>query len=130
MKKFFVFILAVLYLSTSVGATVHMHFCMNEFVGWNLFPSKDGKCGKCGMDEKDKEGCCKDEHKHFKLETDHQKTNGAQFINFIITPDLSLPVLDITFPSSINITESDPACHAPPDIAKYRLHVLHCLFLI
>jgi hypothetical protein len=130
MKKFVVLILAFLYLSASVGATVHFHFCMNEFVGWSLSHDKDDKCGKCGMDEKDKDGCCKDEHKHFKLKTDHQKTNVAEFINLVIAPALAVPAVDFTFHPSINSTESYPTCHAPPDIGKNKLHVLHCLFLI
>jgi hypothetical protein len=130
MKKFVVLILALVYLSASVGATVHFHFCMNEYVGWSLSQDKDDKCGKCGMGEKDKDGCCKDEHKHFKLKTDHQKTNATGFIYLVITPALPVPVLDFTSPSSANITESYPACHAPPDIVKNKLHVLHCLFLI
>jgi hypothetical protein len=130
MKKFVVLILASLYLSASVGATVHYHFCMNEFVGWSLFHDKDDKCGRCGMDEKDKDGCCKDEHKHFKLKTDQQKANVSEFINLVSAPALAVPVLDFTFHASINITKSYPAIHAPPDIGKNRLHVLHCLFLI
>ena len=120
----------LIYGSATVGATVYLHYCMNEFVGWSLHDDKDEKCGKCGMDEKDKEGCCKDEHKHFKLKADHQKTNVAQFVNLVITPALADPALDFTFYPSINIPESYPACHAPPDIGKNRLHVLHGIFLI
>ena len=130
MKKFVVLIFAFLYLSASVGATVHFHFCMNEFVGWSLSHGNDDKCGKCGMEEKDKDGCCKDEHKHFKIKTDQQKTNVTELINLVIAPALSAPVPDFTLDPPINITEGYPVCHAPPDIGKNKLHVLHCLFLI
>lgn len=130
MKKFVVLILAFLYLGASIGATVHFHFCMNEFVGWSLSHDKDEKCGKCGMDEKDKDGCCKDEHKHFKIKADQQKPNVAEFINLVIIPALAVPAVDFTLHPPINITEGYPTCHAPPDIGKNKLHVLHCLFLI
>ena len=113
-----------------MGTTAHLHYCMDEFVGWSLIHSRDDKCGKCGMEEKDKEGCCKDEHKHFKLKVDHQKANAAQFINQVITPALFVPVIDFSFHSSIISTESYPTCHAPPDIGNEKLHVLHCVFLI
>ena len=79
------------------GCHCHLHYCMNEFVGWSLFHDKDDKCGKCGMEEKDKEGCCKDEHKHFKLKTDHQKAGVAQFMNLVTAPALSEPVLILVF---------------------------------
>ena len=113
-----------------MGATVHMHYCMNEFVGWSLFHNKDQICGKCGMEEKDNSGCCKDEHKHFKLKVDHQKADVIQFINLVTTPALSVPVIDFSFQSAINIAENYPACHAPPDIHRDRLYILHCIFLI
>jgi len=103
---------------------------MNEFVGWSLFQGKDDKCGKCGMAEKDKEGCCNDEHQHFKLKVDHQKSNVAAAISFIIAPASVRPVFDVDFHSYLNLTESISNCHAPPDLSRVRLHVLHSVFLI
>ena len=130
MKKALVILLLLIYGSATMGATAHLHYCMDEFVGWSLFHSKDDKCGKCGMGEKDKNGCCKDEHKHFKLKTDHQKANAAQFINLVNTPLLPVPVIDFSFHSILHIYESYPTYHAPPDIGNEKLHVLHCVFLI
>jgi hypothetical protein len=129
-KKIAVILLLLIYGTASMGATVHLHFCMDEFVGWSLFSGKDDTCGKCGMEEKDKEGCCKDEQKHLKLNVDQQKTNVAQFIAFISAPASFTPVIDIDFHSYLNITENYPTCHAPPDIGKKRLHVFYSIFLI
>jgi hypothetical protein len=103
---------------------------MNKFVGWSLLHRKDAKCGICGMEEKDKGDCCKDEHKHFKLNTDHQKSNVTQLITFNGTPILFLPVVDFDIHSYSTITETYPTSHAPPDIGKERLYVLYCIFLI
>jgi hypothetical protein len=36
MKKFITAILAVLYLGTSSGATIHMHYCMGKLAEWGL----------------------------------------------------------------------------------------------
>lgn len=113
-----------------MGATVYMHYCMDEFAGWSLFNDKDKKCGKCGMEEEDKEGCCKDEHKQFKLKIDHQKVEVAQFVTPFISPVLYAPIVDFNFISLSNISESYPTCHAPPDIGPEKLHILHCVFLV
>jgi len=104
---------------------------MNVFVGWNLFHDKDESCGRCGMEEKDKGGCCKDEHKHFKLKVDHPKSNLSQLIIFFSTPYLVFPIVDFDIHSySATITETYPTSHAPPDINRNRLHILNCAFLI
>ena len=113
-----------------MGATVHLHYCMNKFVGWSLFHGKDDTCGKCGMTEKDKEGCCKDEHQHFKLTTDHQKGNASQLVSFNATPGLINPVINFTIHSCATVSETDPASHAPPAINRKRLHILYSVFLI
>jgi len=120
----------LIYGSTTMGATVHLHYCMNEFVGWNLFHDKDESCGKCGMKEKDKGGCCKDEHKHFKLKVDHQKSNTAQLAAIFISPALVTSAIDFNFTSYNCVAEKYPTCHAPPDVGKERLHILNCVFLI
>ena len=72
----------LIYGSATMGATVHLHYCMDELVGWSLWHSENEECGRCGMKE-DKTGCCKDEHKHFKLKADHQKAATAAFITNI-----------------------------------------------
>lgn len=130
MKKAVVIFLLLIYGSATMGATIHLHYCMDEFVGWSLLNHEDEKCGKCGMDEKESGGCCKDEHKQFKLKVDHQKSKVANFIDVITTPALFARVVDPVIHSSPNTTKSYPTCHAPPGISKYRLHVLHCVFLI
>jgi hypothetical protein len=129
-KKTVVILLLLIYGSATMGATVHLHYCMNEFVGWSLLHGKDDKCGKCGMSEKDKKGCCKDEHKHFKLKADHQKSNATQPIFFITTPALFIPVVDFDIHSYSTVTETYPTSHAPPDINRKRLNILYGVFLI
>ena len=112
-----------------MGATIHMHYCMNEFVGWSLWHGeKEKECGTCGMKEK-KGGCCKDEHKQVKLKTEHQKSATAQYIQFLDVPALITPVADFSFkvtPTSLAF----PVSNAPPKIPRERLYILHCVFLI
>lgn len=120
----------LIYGSATMGATVHLHYCMEEFVGWSLFHGNDDTCGKCGMKESEKEGCCKDEHKHFKLKVDHQKSGANVMLAMALTPATINPLPDFDFQPYIKITESYSHCHAPPDIGITKLHVLHCVFLI
>ena len=39
------------YGTTTVGATVHLHFCMNKFISLNFIETENKTCGKCGMNE-------------------------------------------------------------------------------
>src|SRR6266516_5502726 len=81
MKKFLVFILSLVYLTGSTGATVHMHYCMGKLIGWSLQhdSKKKDQCRKCGMkNSTNKKGCCKDEQKHIQIEKD-QKGSALQY---------------------------------------------------
>ncbi|MEO5945415.1 MAG: hypothetical protein ABIP79_01260 [Chitinophagaceae bacterium] len=130
MKKAIVIFLLLVYGFTSMGATVYVHYCMDEFAGWSLFNGKDEKCGKCGMEEKDKKGCCKEENKQFKLKVDQQKDESAQLVNLGASQELTVPVFEINSYSSIYNSKDFPLSHAPPGIGRNKLHVLHCIFLI
>lgn len=129
MKKIVVILLFLIYGSATMGATIHMHFCMDKFVGWSLWHNdKDKKCGKCGMKEK-KGGCCKDEHKQVKLKTEHQKSATAQYIQFLDVPALVTPLTDFSFKAAA-VSLNFPVSNAPPKIPRERLYILHCVFLI
>lgn len=60
MKRFFAAILTILYLSSTFGATIDLHYCMGEFVSFSLSGEQTGKCGRCGMETHGQDtGCCK-----------------------------------------------------------------------
>lgn len=57
------------------GATVHLHYCMGEYVNASLIHNEEHQCGKCGMKKPtQKKGCCHDEHKTFKTAEHHSAT--------------------------------------------------------
>jgi hypothetical protein len=128
-KKTAVILLMLIYGAATMGATVHQHYCMNELVGWSLWHSDNDECGRCGM-KADKTGCCKDEHQHFKLKTDHQNAAAAAQVTDVPAPAIITPIPGFNFQASYKVTESYSPCHAPPDIVRKRLHVLHCVFLV
>jgi len=131
MKKFVVLILAFLYLSSSVGATVHFHFCMDKLVSWGLWHDKDDKCGKCGMEKsRDKDnGCCKDEHKQVKLESDH-KGAPTYLLSELVALALPAPVFEVPDINLPTVTERNPLTHAPPRSCDIAVYIRNCVFLI
>lgn len=76
MKRMTAFILLLLYLGTSTGASMHFHFCMGEMASSSLWGGDKKKCGKCGMEKEEDSanGCCRDEIQWIKL-NDDQKTS-------------------------------------------------------
>jgi hypothetical protein len=130
-KKIVAIFFLVLYGFASIGATVHIHYCMGEYVGTTLSENKNSKCGKCGMKEDaKKKGCCKDEHKEFKLKTDHQKCTVANFAHAISAPVLLAPISYYNFTPQQNRTFVYTTLHPPPNIQNQRLHLLYGVFLI
>ncbi|MGK2862199.1 MAG: HYC_CC_PP family protein [Chitinophagaceae bacterium] len=129
MKKTIVILLMLIYGTATMGATAHLHFCMNEFVGWSLFQNKDNKCGKCGMQDRNKEGCCKDEHKLIKLKIDQQKTDNS-FVNKLSLLVLTIPEFEIELHPALQSLSGIYVSLPPPDIGWPSLNILHSQFLI
>lgn len=128
MKKILVSILAVFYLTSSVGATIHLHYCMDKLINWSLLKGEGDKCGKCGM-EKDG-GCCKDEDKFVKNNVDQNIAESAvQSMQGLSTAALFAFInsSENYFPSLI---ERYPVCHPPPLISAGEIYILNCVFRI
>src|SRR5258706_11405377 len=127
MKKFIVAILAVLYLGTSVGATVHLHYCMNKLVNWSLWAKKGDNCSKCGMSKTEKQasGCCKDEQKRVKVENDQKAGESYQMLqlNSIVIPATFYELPTVYLPS---VTEKSPLSHGPPRSGTIAEYIRNC----
>jgi hypothetical protein len=132
MKKFIVFILAILYLGLSTGATVHMHFCMGKLVGSSLWHNdKSDLCSKCGMQKKaSKNKCCKDEHKIVKIEQDQNLSITVDHIVDLasIVFDCNKFIIPGTFISSS--IEKASFSNAPPFSYKTPIYIRNCVFRI
>ena len=129
MKKIFLGILTMMYMTVSAGIGVDVHYCMGKKVGFELYgPSPDGKCGKCGMKDKDKKaGCCQDQHKFYKLSDSHKN----------VTNNLSLAGAGISVVSLGAIFQPKPPVHissvedyeyTPPDDTRPSPLIFHCIF--
>lgn len=132
MKRFAAVILAVLYISTSAGATVHMHYCMGKLAEWGLGHKESNTCGSCGMKtgEAKEKGCCKDEFKFVKNSTDLKIVESSfQLMGIMGTafiPEYAeLPSIQIS-----SVTEENPVSNAPPRSNAVAVYILHRTFLI
>ena len=126
MKKILVSIFAVFYLASSVGATVHLHYCMDKIIGWSLLNSTGDKCNKCGM-EKDG-GCCKDENKFVKNNIDQKVTESA--IHLIQMAAVATPAAFI-YASEYRFTtiiQENSLSHAPPRNNGVGIYILNNVF--
>lgn len=132
MKKFIVFILAILYLGLSTGATVNMHFCMGKLVGYSLFQNDTADfCSKCGMQKKaSKNKCCKDENKIVKIEQDQKITTVPDRLVDLASIEIVQNnfILSTTFINSS--IEEAPLSNAPPDTLNTPIFIRNCVFLI
>jgi len=128
MKKILVSIVAVFYLASSVGATVHLHYCMDKLINWSLLNSDKDKCDKCGM-EKD-EGCCKDENRFVKNNVDQKIAESAiQLIQMtaVATPTAFVYTSENYFSSLIR---EYPISNAPPRSNGVGICILNSVFRI
>ena len=138
MKKFFLSILAVVYLGTCMGATIHLHYCMDKLVAWGLGIEKIEKksCPYCGMKKttkdkhcgKESKDCCNDEQKIVKLENDQKISEASSLLSQISTEAFTPVLSDFTFKYVSLLTESYSPIHAPPQTGDASLCVLNCVF--
>jgi hypothetical protein len=138
MKKVLATILAIVYLTTSMGATVHLHYCMGKLFSWSLFEKDSKNCGQCGMPKNSmgghcmavKDGCCKDRHTHLQLDKD-QKTGETAYV-FSDLSFIALPATMATSPDPYEETyiAGYPTTNSPPEPHKVPLFIRNCTFRI
>lgn len=133
MKKLFVFILAVIYLSEASGMGLHLHYCMDKLVYWGLTEPKK-KCATCDHSIncapkiacKD---CCKDELKTAKFDNANKVDQVLLTRNFPIETvhlfsSLEIPcIVPYTTIRAYNI-------NAPPDLYKVPIFIFNRVFRI
>ncbi len=132
MKKFITAILALIYISTSTGASIHMHYCMGKLADWDFGHNSSKTCGACGMEKSEEKdnGCCKDVYKYVKNSNDQKAADAIlhimQSVSTVLLPEaFELP--DNNIPS---VTEENPISHAPPRSSGVAIYILNRTFLI
>ncbi len=124
MKKFLVTILAFVYLTSTVSATLRLDCCLENLVTFGL--TANAHSDFWSKEKKD----CKDEHKQAKLS--HEQKHNDNHLRVV----KSFPATTITpfpaysFHAVAAITEAYPVNHAPPHQAAIPLFILHCVHRI
>ena len=133
MKKVLATILAFVYLSTSMGATIHLHYCMGKLASWGLIYHESKNCAQCGMIKKTpvsqnvaaKMNCCRDEHKQIKTDQD-QKLFPSEFFKYNnLSQTLALHVITAQNIKAFSISAEFPNTNAPPLFDKVPLFVVY-----
>jgi len=126
-KKAIVILLLVMYSASTMGATIHLHYCMNQFAGWSFSSEKKEKCSKCGMKNT---GCCKDEKKQFKLSSEQQKAEYAQKLSGAPVFLAPIPVAYLLPYRDLLNKYTFAQIHAPPLLLKNQTQSFLSIFLI
>ena len=134
MKKVLAAILAFVYLSSSMGATIHLHYCMGKLASWGLINHENKNCEGCGMVKNTtashsmaaKMDCCRDEHKQIKTDKD-QKLFPSEFFKYnnqsqvIASYEFSLESIKaFSFPIDYPNTNAPPLFDKLPRFIVFR----------
>ena len=132
MKNFITAILAVLYLGTSSGASIYMHYCMGKLADWGMSQNNSKTCPKCGMEKSDKSdnGCCKDEQKFLKDNSAQKLTESNLQILQLLSVAISISFTEIPAIDFPSVTEENPVSHAPPRTHGVAIYIFKRSFLI
>ncbi len=134
MKKLFLYLLSFIFIITSSGVMVNMHYCMGKLAGTSMswVSNSPKKCGKCGMEKSKKKGkgCCHDSKKLIKNVVDQNIANSFFNVDhqLVLLPNssnfetVSIVVSDDTKQSNFS--------HAPPDQIGVPIYIADCSFLI
>jgi len=127
MKKFFLGILTFIYITVASGIVVNIHYCMGKLSEVDYGYSKNDKCGKCGMENK--EGCCHNESKFLKI-TDDQQLAKAN-LNISQTPaEINIARVDFSLPVQGLEKNIELKYNSPPDKRLSSVYLLNCVFRI
>jgi hypothetical protein len=118
-----------MYTIASSGATIHFHYCMGKFMGWDVASNATQKCSNCGMTKENKKGCCNDKQKTFQLKKDQL----ASPINYVSNTVYVFTNHEHSFLIKYFAVDTDQpinATNSPPLIEPVSALILNCVFRI
>ena len=127
MKKIIVAFLAILYMGSSSGIAMDIHFCMGKESGVEFYGADNSKCNKCGMTAK--KGCCHDKHQFYKLKDAHKTvSNDVDFG----TADVAILPNYTAYNWVLTGTAADKKVQnlSPPNYSKPSICIMNCIFRI
>jgi hypothetical protein len=122
-KRIGIALLSLVYLFSTMGTVISMHYCMGRMVRvqWEAFGTGHTSCGMSPA-------CCKDEYRVFKLGDVHQPAS----VHLFVLPSPALPSIPFALTASFPEGRLRPAAvaHAPPIDGCAPLYLLHSHFRI
>jgi hypothetical protein len=127
-KKVFISILAILYITITSGVMVNIHYCMGKMTSVEYGNEKQKNCSSCGMEQKD--GCCHTEHKFIKSGDQHLFVkNIADLSAGYVVAVSETPAYPINDFYTSRVLLYSPS-HSPPDNRQNNLRLYNCVFRI
>ena len=133
MKKIVFTLLTFLYLGTSSGFAMHLHYCMGMLIEANFVENTLDDCENCGMERSltDDNGCCSEESQLLKVDNKKEEDSFTlkvlQSINVALAPN----VFEIPqFLQLATIASDYPLVNSPPRTTKTPVYLLNCVFRI
>ena len=132
MKKLVVLILSIVYLITSIGATIHLHYCMGKLVDWSIAARNSSECSNCGMikvHNGTNDGCCKDEFHQIKNDKDQKLLQASQLTKPLMTETVYVLAVVLANSPSSQLTVHLPDNNVVPRSCP-SLNITNCVFRI
>lgn len=129
-KTFITFISFFCYFIVTSGVIINSHYCMNRLASVHLYETVAEKCGKCGMNTHQSDGCCRDEVKIVKLDQDHNKIPVTLFALYEISADITIPSEFIAADFKPKIPRRHFHNHSPPLLSAQDTYLLNSVFRI
>jgi len=113
MKKAFALFFAFVYLYSSTGICINIHYCGGKVKSVSLLHTDEEGCCKGTMKKKD---CCKEKTAFVKI-SDSQASSSAMQVpaSKILSLDLVAPASEICLGEIVSVSNI-PFDHAPPDL--------------
>jgi len=126
-KKLLISILLAVFMISSSGLAIELHYCMGRLAEIELPGEEHDRCGLCGM--KDQAGCCHDELKFYKLDDSYKHIQNdislAQPVKFISGSDLITDYFTTLFSFQ---KSAYGHFHGPPGISGKERCDLYCIY--
>lgn len=119
-----------MYMGTSSGATIHMHYCMEKLIALSLEATGDHECRSCGMTKEESKGCCKDKTTQIKLQDDQKISAIVEFFQLISDAVIVTPAIGFDVVSFDSNELAVPLNHAPPDAVPDLIYLRNRSLLI
>ena len=128
MKRSWIAILAILYITVTSGVIVNVHYCMGSIASVDYGYDDHDTCGKCGMTEK-RTGCCHSELKLVKVDDEHQQV-PASIQSFEMPVSIIPDEIVWIDPAPTQLALTSFTYDDPPDPYSNSVYLHNCVFRI